>query len=98
MPQGLPVDRPALHRKMWEAKDRNNKVKIYQKRFAAHVGISAPQMSRIIREFLDEGRLKMVGSGYRNVKTYIVYDPDKFVGSETDLRTVGLGPASLGGP
>lgn len=95
MTQGLPIDRPEIHRKLWNARDRSGKCKIYQKVFAAHLKISAPQLCRIIKEFEESGRIKKVGSTYRNVGVYVIRDPADFPPSEKKLQSTGLGPASM---
>lgn len=94
MTQGLPIDRPEIHLKIWNARDRSGKVKIYQKQLALHLRISAPQLCRIIKEFETSGRIKKVGSTYRNVGVYVVRDPADFPPSEKKLKSTGLGPAS----
>lgn len=79
MPSGSPIDREALHKIIWEASDRrNHKIKIVQKDFAVFYGIAVTHMSRLIKEFEKEGRLKKVGARYRNVGVYVVRDPDTF--------------------
>ena len=89
MPQGIPIDRDWIHEQIWNARDRRGRVKIFQKRFAETLGISAPQMNRIIREFETEGRLKKVGARIRNVGIYVVRDPEEF--DEVSRR--GIAPA-----
>lgn len=98
MASGLAIDRAAIHKKIWDARDRRGLVKIYQKQFAQHLGISAPHMSRIIAEMIEQGRLKKVGARYRNVGVYDVRDPADFPPPETKLRQTGVGPAALGKP
>lgn len=78
MPQGVPLDRPDIHRQMWEARDRSGKVPIHQKKFAAFLGISPTHLSRVIKDFEEQGRLRKVGARYRNVGVYIVRDPVEF--------------------
>lgn len=78
MTQGLPLDYAEVHRKIWNAKNRNGTVKIHQKKLAKALKISAPHMSRVIKTFKDEGRLKKIASGYRNTAVYIVRDPKDF--------------------
>lgn len=79
--RGVPIDRQAVHVKIWEARSKNGSVKIYQKKFAEACGISQYHMSRIIREFEAEGRLKKIGARYRNIGIYAVEDPAKFNGT-----------------
>jgi hypothetical protein len=95
MPQGLPIDIADIHQKLWDAKDRNDVVKIYQKQFALYCGISAPHMSRVIKRLKEEGRIKKIGSRYRNVGVYSVYDPADFDQPEARLRATGVGPATM---
>lgn len=94
MTQGVPIDRAEIHRKIWKARDRTGKVKIYQKRFAETLGISAPHMSRIIGELIESGRLHKVGARYRNVGVYSVSDPAQFSDPDASLKSVGVGPAT----
>lgn len=86
MTQGLPLDYAEVHRKIWNARDRSGKVKIYQKKLAKALGISAPHMSRVIKTFKDEGRVKKIASGYRNTAVYIVRDPSDFPDPENQLK------------
>ena len=79
--RGVPVDRQQLHVKIWEARDKSGKVKIYQKKFAEAQGLSPYHMSRIIRDFEKEGRLRKVGARYRNIGIYVVADPGQFDGT-----------------
>jgi hypothetical protein len=77
--QGKPLDRNEIHQKLWEAKNRSGKVRIYQKEFAAYLELSATHLNRVIREFEKSGRLKKVGSTYRNIGVYVVRDPKEFL-------------------
>ncbi len=90
MSSGKPIDRYEIHKKIWDARNRNNKVKIVQKDFAAHCGIAVTHMSRLIKEFERDGRLKKVGARYRNVGIYVVRDPDTF----TLEASTGLEPVA----
>lgn len=85
MPQGKPIDITAIHQTLWDAKDHTKKVKIYQKQFALYCGISAPHMSRVVKRLQEEGRIKKVGTRYRNVGVYLVYDPETFNSKSTGL-------------
>lgn len=76
--RGVPLDRMEVHQKIWAARDRRGRVKIYQKQFAEHLGISIYHMSRIIKEFEEQGRLKKIAARYRNVGVYVVSDPVAF--------------------
>lgn len=75
MAAGVPVDIQKLHRQIWDARDRRGLVKIYQKAFARHVGVTVYTMSRLMRQLSEEGRIKKVGARYRNVGIYKVNDP-----------------------
>jgi len=91
MTQGLPLDYAEVHRKIWDAKNRNGTVKIHQKKLAKALKISAPHMSRVIKSFKDEGRLKKIGTGYRNTAVYIVRDPAEFPDPEAEIKS-GVAP------
>lgn len=89
MTQGVPVDRGAVHQEIWDARTRNGTVRIYQKQFAAHLSISVYQMSRIIKELEQQGRIKKIAARHRNIGIYKVYDPIDFeqtAGSATGLN------------
>lgn len=94
MAAGLGIDRADIHKKIWDARDRRGLVKVYQKAFAASLGLSTPHMSRIMKELQEQGRIKKVGARYRNVGVYSVRDPSEFDPPETALRKTGLGPAN----
>lgn len=96
--RGLAIDRADIHKKIWDQRNRRGIVKIFQKAFAAHLGISTPQMSRIIHELMEQGRIVKIGSRYRNVGVYEVKDPANFAPPETAFRSMGVGPmgADLG--
>lgn len=82
---GVKADRDAIHQEIWDARDRRGLVKIHQGDFARHLGLSGPHLCRIMKEFEGSGRIKKVGSRYRNVGIYSVMDPEKF--NSTGLET-----------
>lgn len=82
MSQGVPLDRQKVHETLWEARDRGGKVQIYQKQFAGFLGISVTHMSRVIRDFEQEGRIKKIAARYRNVGVYVIRDPADFLASK----------------
>lgn len=81
MARGVPIDRQEVHAKIWAARDKSGRVKIYQKRFAESLHISQYHMSRIIREFEEQGRIKKIAARYRNIGIYVVEDPAMFNGT-----------------
>lgn len=87
MSRGVPLDREALHQMLWKAADRSGKLRIFQKQLAVYLGIAPTHMSRVIRDFEEEGRIKKIGSRYRNVGIYAVRDPAEF----TPAKITGLG-------
>lgn len=85
MSAGVPLKLDAIHEEIWQSRNRNNKVTIYQKKFAAHLHISVFTMSRKIKELEESGRIKKIGARYRNVGVYIVNDPAEFSGKNNGL-------------
>lgn len=83
MAAGVKADRDAIHQQIWDARDRRNLVKIHQGDFAHHLGLSGPHLCRIMKEFERDGRIKKIGSRYRNVGVYEVRDPESYTGLST---------------
>lgn len=80
MAAGVRADRDAIHRELWQNRNRRDLVEIHQGRFAAHLGITGPSLCRILKEFTETGRIKKTGSRYRNVGVYQVFDPETYTG------------------
>lgn len=78
MTQGIKFDRQKLHQDMWDARDRNGKLQIFQKEWAKTHDITHFVMCRVMKDFEDEGRIKKIGARYRNVGIYVIYDPADF--------------------
>lgn len=78
MTAGVRVDVRALHKTIWDARDRRNLVQIHQIKFARFLGLSGPTLNRHLKNFEREGRIKKVGARRRNVGIYLVVDPAEF--------------------
>lgn len=72
------VDRPLLHRYLWSKSDRMNRLQLNQQALAAELGVNQYTVSRIMREFLESGRVRRLAIGRGNSRTYVVMDPDSF--------------------
>ena len=80
MAAGVKADRDAIHKELWDARNRHNLVKVHQGNFAQHLGLSGPHLCRIFKEFERDGRIKKKASRYRNVGVYEVRDPATYTG------------------
>lgn len=83
MPSGYDLDRDALHKFLFSKCLRGGKLLLNQKELAAEFGMAPTHLCRVVQEFLEDGRLKLLGIGYRNLKTYIVRPPE----SETEVSS-----------
>jgi hypothetical protein len=70
------LDRDALHRYLHDRCDAHGKVKVVQKLLAEQLDVTHYTISRILKEFVQEGRVKKLGKDAHNVSTYIVSDPE----------------------
>lgn len=78
MPKGKPIDRNSLHNQLWDARDRHNRVKIHQRKFAKFLGITHTHMCRIIGDFEEEGRIRKIAAREKNVGVYLITDPAEY--------------------
>lgn len=76
MPKGRPLDKDHIHQILWEAKDRQGRLKIHQRKFSAWLGITHTTLCRVLAEFEKQGRIKRVATRYRNVGIYQIEDPE----------------------
>lgn len=70
-----PIDRDALHRALFSRTNRQGLIILHQRLFADEVGWSYGTVYRIIKEFIEEERMRLVSTGHLQVKTYQVVDP-----------------------
>jgi DNA-binding MarR family transcriptional regulator len=75
------LDRDAIHRLLWERRDRRGTTTFKSGELAQELGVTIWTMSRITQELIDAGRIKRLRAAQTNIKTYIVRDPEAF--SET---------------
>lgn len=89
--KGQKVDRLALHERFWAQADRFGKVEIYQKGLAEELHLTAPTVSLIMKELVEEGRIRKVASKRRNVGVYAVRDPANFDHEFIPVTVPGVG-------
>lgn len=82
MPQQVKLDREALHRYLWKQADDHGRLEIKINDLAEKLQLGRGHMGRIIREMVEDGRLRLVNRGVSNVGTYSVvspvgFDPDR---------------------
>lgn len=70
------IDRDGLHRYLWRRSDRLGRLRLVQKELADGLGVTKFTISRIMKEFTDQGRVRSLGRGERSSHTYLVIDPD----------------------
>ena len=78
MARGKTIDRVALHCDLWSKSDRLNRIEIYQKELAQTLGVTQATMSLIIKDLVEDGRVRKIASKPRNVGIYVVRDPAQF--------------------
>jgi len=69
------IDRDNLHGYLWEQADRRHVLRIHQRQLAETLNISHWHLCRILREFEDGGRIKKIGTRYKNVGVYQILEP-----------------------
>lgn len=72
MPKGEAIDLDALHALLLERAGRLGKVKIHQRDLAAELGVTHFAICRVLARMEEEGRIKRIGQGYKNVGLYAV--------------------------
>lgn len=72
------VDRDALHRLLAGRTDHFGRIKMDLRALAAETDINYSNLSVIIREMAEEGRLRKVGGTVQGPKTYIVTNPKEW--------------------
>lgn len=77
-----PMDRDALHRVWFRRASRSGKLKIVQTEWAEMLGCTNHTLSRVLKEFVEEGRVKKVG-----YCLYHITDPQQFVEGEVQPST-----------
>lgn len=78
MSRGHTIDRVQLHCTLYERADRFGKLEIYQKALAEQLQVTQATMSLIIKELVQEGRIKKVASRPQNVGVYVIRPPAAF--------------------
>lgn len=72
------VDRDRLHKYFYRRRDKRDRLKIKSGEFAILLGVTPSHMGRILREFVEDGRIKVARVAPGNVKTYIIHDPETY--------------------
>lgn len=91
MARGVKIDRVTLHRALWEKADRFGKVEIHQKTLADELGVTNVTVSLIIKELVEEERVRKVAAKKGNVGIYVIKDPTGFAHPFEDYEVPGIG-------
>ena len=76
VPPNAAVDRDRLHALLFRRTNRFGKVKLIQKELAEEIGVNKFTMSRIMKEFLEDGRAKLLSRGKHDGNSYVIVDPE----------------------
>lgn len=68
------IDRDLLHKILWRRRDRLGRLQVKHSDLATELGISVYHFSRIMTEFVEDGRLKIL-TAHGTRRTYLVVDP-----------------------
>ena len=72
------IDRDLLHRYLWNRADRLGRIHLVQTKLAEDLGVTKYTVSRIMREFTEQGRVRSIGRGHKSSHTYLVTDPEEW--------------------
>lgn len=76
------LDRDALHSFLWDRTDSKDVIRIVQRELAEQLGVTIYTMSRVVKEFCQEGRLKKVQTSNHNIQSYVVCEPGAWKNGE----------------
>lgn len=88
MPQQTKLDRAALHQYLWRKANDRGRLEIKINDLAEALQVERGHMGRIIREMVDDGRLRLVNRGVSNVGTYSVVSPVGFDAAKPKQRRI----------
>jgi DNA-binding Lrp family transcriptional regulator len=71
----LGVDRETLHQLLWDRADSVGRLKIKQGDLAEELDLRFETISRIFKEFREEGRIRKLTAYKDNVALYQIVDP-----------------------
>ena len=78
-----PLDRDALHSYLWnKAHPVSHRVPVHQGELADALQVTRGTVVRVLKEMIEQGRLRKVDSKERNVQVYEVTDPDVWSGKK----------------
>jgi DNA-binding MarR family transcriptional regulator len=69
------IDRNALHRVLYRRSDRNHRLKLDVRALSREMEVDYINLTRIIKGFNDQGRLRRIGGANNGPKVYVVEDP-----------------------
>lgn len=76
--RGVRVIRHEVHKQLWQARNRKDCVQIHQKDFAGFIGIQPTHMSRVIKDLVEDGRIKKIAVRKANIGVYLIRNPADF--------------------
>jgi hypothetical protein len=84
LPHNARVDRDRLHAYLFRQTNRYGKIKLVQKHLADELGITNYTLSRIMKEFLEDGRAKLLSRGKHDGNAYMIVDPAVWAANQED--------------
>mgnify|MGYP001550301512 FL=1 len=73
--KGKPIDHDALHRVLFERTNRRNLIELRQRSLAEEYDWNVGHVGRILKQMVEDGRLRVVSVGLHSMNTYEVIDP-----------------------
>jgi DNA-binding MarR family transcriptional regulator len=86
MARPIKLDRDALHAYLYKRTDHMGRVQIKITDLAGDLGIRRDHLGRIIKEMVNDGRMKKTSSTFHNVGIYTITDPDTWAPGQTRKR------------
>lgn len=91
MARGVKIDRVTLHRNLWERADRFGKVEIHQRTLSEELDVTNVTVSLIIKELVEDERIRKVAARKGNIGVYVVKDPNLFAHPFEEYEVPGIG-------
>lgn len=70
-------DRDALHRLLWERADRRHVYSGNLKALSLETGMSYFHLTRMMKTFMEEGRLRLLSRGAHRLQNFLVTEPSQ---------------------
>lgn len=78
MPKSDSVDRDLLHAYLFRKSNARHRLTLHNTGLAHDVGVSVEQMSRIIKEMTEDGRMAKIGRTASRSYVYKIIDPEEW--------------------